>query len=215
MILTRRALLLAGAALAAVAALPAFAEGETADAPVVTDMSLGSPDAKVVIDEFLSFTCPHCANFHKGHFNQLKADYIDTGKVRLVYHEVYFDQLGLLGAMMARSGGEMKYFGITSMLFEKQQDWAGAADLDTAVAEMKKIGVAAGLTEESIDAALRDQAMAEALVAHYQTSIETSFPGDSFKGTPSFLVNGVVNTDIFEGMDYAALKGIIDAELAK
>ena len=209
MILTRRSLL---AAAASAAALPAFAEGE---APVVTDMSLGSPDAKVVIDEFLSFTCPHCANFHKGHFNQLKADYIDTGKVRLVYHEVYFDQLGLLGAMMARSGGEMKYFGIASMLFEKQQDWAGAADLDSAVAEMKKIGVAAGLTEESIDAALRDQAMAEALVAHYQSSIETSFPGDSFKGTPSFLVNGVVNTDIFEGMDYAALKGIIDAELAK
>ena len=209
MILNRRALI---AATAASFALPAFAQDTAIE---VKDMSVGSPDAKVVIDEFLSLTCPHCANFHTAHYAKLKADFIDTGKVRLVYHEVYFDQLGLLGAMMARCGGEMKYFGITDMLLSKQRDWAGAESLDAAVAEMKKIGIAAGLTEADIDKCLQDQAMAEALVAHYQTSITESFPNDSFSGTPSFLVNGVVTKDIFEGMDYAALQGIIEAELAK
>ncbi|MCW1919001.1 DsbA family protein [Rhodobacter sp. KR11] len=209
MILNRRALI---AATAASFALPAFAQ----DAPIeIKDMSIGSPDAKVVIDEFLSFTCPHCANFHGAHYAKLKADYIDTGKVRLVYHEVYFDQLGLLGAMMARCGGEMKYFGVTDILLDKQRDWAGAENLDAAVAQMKKIGVAAGMTEADIDTCLQDQAQAEALVAHYQTSVTESFPNDSFSGTPSFLVNGVVNKDIFEGMDYEALKAIIEAELAK
>ena len=212
MILTRRTLLAAGAASLA---LPALAEGETAALPVITDMGIGAADAKVVIDEFLSFTCPHCANFHKEFYAKLKADYIDTGKLRLVYHEVYFDQLGLLGAMMARCGGEMKYFGITDMLLEKQRDWAGAVDLQAAVAEMKKFGVAAGMTEADIDTCLQDQAMAEAMVAHYQESIQTAFPNDSFEGTPSFLLNGVVNKDIFEGMDYEALKAIIEAELAK
>ena len=209
MILNRRALI---AATAASFALPAFAQDTAIE---VKDMSVGSPDAKVVIDEFLSLTCPHCANFHTAHYAKLKADFIDTGKLRLVYHEVYFDQLGLLGAMMARCGGEMKYFGITDMLLSKQRDWAGAENLDAAVAEMKKIGIAAGLTEADIDKCLQDQAMAEALVAHYQTSITESFPNDSFSGTPSFLVNGVVTKDIFEGMDYAALQGIIEAELAK
>ena len=28
--------------------------------------------------------------------------------------------------MLARCGGEMRYFGITDMLFDKQQEWAGA-----------------------------------------------------------------------------------------
>ncbi len=209
MILNRRALI---AATAASFALPAFAQDAAIE---VKDMLVGSPDAKVVIDEFLSLTCPHCANFHTAHYAKLKADFIDTGKVRLVYHEVYFDQLGLLGAMMARCGGEMKYFGITDMLLSKQRDWAGAESLDAAVAEMKKIGIAAGLTEADIDKCLQDQAMAEALVAHYQTSITESFPNDSFSGTPSFLLNGVVTKDIFEGMDYAALQGLIEAELAK
>jgi protein-disulfide isomerase len=209
MILTRRAVM---ATAAATFAMPAFAEGET---PVITDMSIGAPDAKVVIDEFLSFTCPHCANFHNSFYAKLKAEYIDTGKVRLVYHEVYFDQLGLLGAMMARCGGEMKYFGIADMMFEKQKDWAGAADITAAVAEASKFGIAAGMSQADIDTCLHDQKTAEALVTHYQSSIATAFPNDSFEGTPSFLLNGVVNKDIHEGMDYEALKTILEAELAK
>lgn len=209
MILTRRAVM---ATAAATLAMPAFAEGET---PVITDMSIGAADAKVVIDEFLSFTCPHCANFHNSFYAKLKAEYIDTGKVRLVYHEVYFDQLGLLGAMMARCGGEMKYFGIADMMFEKQKDWAGAADITAAVAEASKFGIAAGMSQADIDTCLHDQKTAEALVTHYQSSIATAFPNDSFEGTPSFLLNGVVNKDIHEGMDYEALKTILEAELAK
>lgn len=215
MILTRRALLAANAAFGATLALPAFAEGETVAAPEIKDMSIGDPAAKVVIDEYLSFTCPHCANFHNSFFARLKADYIDTGKVRLVYHEVYFDQLGLLGAMMARCAGEMKYFGLTDMMFEKQRDWAGQADVNAAVAELSKLGIAVGMAQADIDACLRDKKAAEALVAHYQAGIASAFPDGSFKGTPTFIVNGVVNKEIGEGMDYEALKAIIEAELAK
>lgn len=217
MILTRRALM---AATAATLVAPAFADTTAAPAtdaaaPAIKDISIGAADAKVVIDEYLSFTCPHCANFHNNFFAKLKADYIDTGKVRLTYHEVYFDQLGLLGAMMARCAGDMKYFGVTDIMYEKQRDWAGAADVAGAVAELSKIGISAGMTQADIDTCLHDQKTAEALVTHYQDSIKTAFPNDSFEGTPSFLVNGVVNKDIHEGMDYAALQAILDAELAK
>ncbi len=217
MTLTRRALMaIAAASLAA----PAFADGTatetTTPAPdTVKDIAIGSPDAKVVIDEFLSFTCPHCANFHNAIFAKLKADYIDTGKVRLVYHEVYFDQYGLLGAMVARCGGDLRYFGITDMLYEKQRDWAGSDDINAVVEQLKKIGRTAGLEDAAVDACLRDNTVAEALVAHYQASIANTFPNDSFQGTPTFLVNGVVNKDIYEKMAYEDLQKILDAELAK
>jgi protein-disulfide isomerase len=161
--------------------------------------------------EYLSFTCPHCAAFHGEVYPKLKADYIDTGKVRLDYHEVYFDQLGLLGGMLARCGGELRYMGITDILLDKQRDWAGAADMNAAVAQLKKIGLAAGMDDATVDACLRDQALAEALVANYQKNIETDYPGDTFSGTPSFIINGTQHSN----MDYAELKAIIDAELAK
>ena len=187
------------------------ATGLRAQEVAVQNFGIGEPEAKVKIFEYLSFTCPHCARFHADVYPLLKADYIDTGKVRLDYHEVYFDQLGLLGAMLARCGGELRYMGITDMLFDKQQEWAGAGDMNAAVEQWKKIGRAAGMEDATVDACLRDQAQAEALVANYQTNIETNYPGDTFGGTPSFIINGTKHSN----MSYDELKAILDAELAK
>ena len=187
------------------------ATGLRAQVAEIANYGIGDPAAKVKIAEYLSFTCPHCARFHAEVYPKLKVDYIDAGKVRLDYHEVYFDQLGLLGAMLARCGGELRYIGITDMLYDKQMDWAGAADMNATIEELKKIGRAAGMEDATVDACLRDQAVAEALVANYQKNIATDFPGDTFGGTPSFIINGAQHSN----MDYAEMKAIIDAELAK
>ena len=45
--------------------------------------------------EYASLTCSHCASFHNDTLPQLKKDYIDTGKVKLVYRDFPFDELGL------------------------------------------------------------------------------------------------------------------------
>ena len=187
------------------------AAGVRAQSATVVDYGIGDVNAKVKMVEYLSFTCPHCAAFHAEVYPRLKVDYIDSGKVRLDYHEVYFDQLGLLGAMLARCGGEMRYMGITDMLFDKQMDWAGAADMGAAVDALKTIGRAAGMEDVAMDACLRDQTAAEALVAHYQESIAADYPNDTFGGTPSFIINGAQHSN----MDYAELQAILDAELAK
>ena len=68
-------------------------------------MMQGSADAKVEIIEYASYTCPHCASFHAGPYKDLKKDYVDTGKVKFVYREVYFDRFGLWASMIARCAG--------------------------------------------------------------------------------------------------------------
>ncbi len=213
--LTRRHVLALTSGAAALIATGLNAETATTPAAIdpatIKDIGIGDPAAKVKMVEYLSFTCPHCMHFHRDIYPRLKADYIDTGKVRLEYHEVYFDQLGLLGAMLARCGGEMRYFGITDLLYDKQMDWAAAETLDAAVTALKKIGLAAGMDDAAMDVCLHDQPMAEALVAHYQKNIETDFPNDSFGGTPSFLINETQ----YGNMEYADLQAILDAELAK
>ena len=213
MTLTRRSLMALSTGLAVLPAGLAWAE-TTTTTPVtgeIQDFGIGDPAAKVVIDEYLSFTCPHCRAFHDEVYPKLKAEYIDTGKVRLNYHEVYFDKFGLWGAMLARCGGEMRYIGIVDMLYDKQTDWAGTDDPTVAIAQLKKIGLIAGVDEAASDACLKDQDMAKALVTHYQDSIAAAFPNDSFKGTPSFIINGEVSGN----MAYEGLKVIIDAALAK
>lgn len=183
----------------------------TATAPAapieIQDFGIGAADAKVVIDEFASFTCPHCAHFHETVYPLLKAEYIDTGKVRLVYHEVYFDRYGLWAAMMARCGGEMRYIGITDTLYSTQKDWAASDNPAEVVENLKKIGRAAGMDDATLDSCMKDNDMAKALVEHY----ETSFKAAGIEGTPTFLINGEKHTN----MAYPEMKALIDAALAK
>jgi protein-disulfide isomerase len=198
--LNRRAMI---ALAAAMAASPVMAQDAAAE---LTDYSLGSPDAPVKIVEYASFTCPHCATFHATVFKDLKRDYIDTGKVHFTLREVYFDRYGLWAAMVARCGGDMRYFGIHDMLFDQQAEWAASQDPMQVVQSLKTIGISAGLDGAAIDACLNDQAKAEALIARFQANMEA----DGVEGTPTIFVNGAKHSN----MTYADLKAIIDAELA-
>jgi protein-disulfide isomerase len=200
----RRTLLGAAACAALATALPL---GAQTTPPEVWEIALGPADAKVTLTEYASYTCPHCATFHATVFKDLKRDYIDTGKIRFVYREVYFDRYGLWAAMVARCGGEMRYFGIQDMLYAQQREWSGAGDPVLIVEALRKIGLTAGLTKEQLDACLSDGAMAEALVARFQKDAEA----DGIDSTPSLVING----EKFGNMAYADLKAILDKKLAE
>jgi protein-disulfide isomerase len=203
--------LAAALALSLLAFAPATAQEATTEAAPaaieVKDFSLGPADAKVEVIEYASFTCPHCANFHSSVWPQLKADYIDTNKIKFTYREVYFDKYGLWAAMVARCGGEMRYFSIADMIFDQQREWAASDDATVVVENLKRIGRAAGLEDAAMDACLKDGAMAQAMVAHYQANATA----DNLEGTPSFKINGTMHSN----MSYDEMKAIIDAELAK
>lgn len=191
---------------AALAASPVLAQ-ETAAPAEVKDFSLGDPNAKVKMVEYASFTCPHCANFHATVFKQLKTDYIDTGKVHFTLREVYFDRYGLWAALVARCGGELRYFGIHDMLFDQQQEWAAQQDPNAVVASLRTIGLSAGLTNEQLDACLADTAQVEALVKHFEEGMKA----DQIEGTPTLIINGEKHPN----MSYEDLKAILDAKLAE
>lgn len=199
-----------GAALA-LTAMPVWAQTTStateAALPEVPDMVLGNPESKVVLTEYASYTCPHCANFHTAVFKDLKRDYIDTGKIKFVYREVYFDRYGLWAGMVARCGGEMRYFGIQDILYSTQQEWAASDDPATVVENLRRIGRTAGLEDAALDACLNDGPMAQAMVAKFQADTEA----DDINSTPSFILNGTKHSN----MKYAELKALLDAELAK
>ena len=65
-------------------------------------LSIGSPNAKVIVKVFSSLTCPHCANFHNSIFNDLKKDYIDKGLVRFEHHAFPLDLAALNAEIIVR-----------------------------------------------------------------------------------------------------------------
>ncbi|KIN63110.1 Thiol:disulfide interchange protein, DsbA family [Sulfitobacter noctilucicola] len=175
------------------------------DTSTIEDMVMGSADAPVEVIEYASFTCPHCATFHNSVFKQVKADYIDTGKVRFIYREVYFDRPGLWASMIARCGGQERFFGIADLIYKGQNEWARAGEPAAIVDELRKIGRLAGLDSNKLEACLQDAEMAQTLVAWYQENGER----DDITSTPSFLINGTKHSN----MNYADMKALLDAEL--
>lgn len=184
--------------------LAALAQG-TGEAPQVEEMALGSPDAPVTVIEYASFTCPHCANFHQNVFPQIKANYIDTGKVRFVYREVYFDRFGLWAGMVARCGGPDRYFGIVSMLYDKQREWAAGSDPATIAGNLRTLGKVAGLSEADLDACLSDADKAQAMVAVWEENRQR----DGIDSTPSFVIDG----QKYSNMSYEDFAAILDGKL--
>lgn len=175
------------------------------DTSTIVEMVQGAEDAPVEIIEYASYTCPHCANFHKGPFKQLKADFIDTGKVKFIYREVYFDRYGLWASMVARCGGPEKFFGISDLIYEGQSEWTRAGGPAEIVDELRKIGRLAGIDNDQLEACLQDGTRAQTLVAWYQENADR----DGIQATPSFIVNGKPVSN----QSYADFKALIEDEL--
>ena len=175
------------------------------DTSGVIEMQLGNPDAAVTVIEYASYTCPHCARFHEGPYKQLKADYIDTGKINFIYREVYFDRFGLWASAIARCAASPDtFFGITNMLYASQAEWsrAGGGDPAAIADELRKVGRVAGLDSDTIEACLNDADSLRTLVAWYQGNAEA----DGIRSTPSFVINGTT----YNNMAYPEMARLID-----
>lgn len=171
----------------------------------ITEMALGDENAPITMIEYASFTCSHCGAFHENTFKKLKADYIDTGKVRFIYREVYFDRFGLWGSMIARCAGPDRFFGVVDLIYKGQSDWTRAGGPAEVAEELRKIGRIAGLDNETLEACLTDADMAQSLVTWYQANAEEH----EITGTPSFIIN---DTKV-PNQSYDDLKKVLDAEL--
>lgn len=180
---------------------------EDVDTSSIVEMAQGADDAPVTIIEYASFTCPHCATFHQNQYKQLKSEYVDTGKVKFIYREVYFDRYGLWASMIARCGGEERFFGITDLIFKGQSEWVRAGEPAAIVEELRKIGRLAGLDNDQLESCLQDGDKAQTLVAWYQKNAEEH----DVRGTPSFVING----EKYSNMAYDEFKAVIDGKLGE
>jgi protein-disulfide isomerase len=196
--MTRRALLGATAVIG-LAVVPAAARSRAsgllrlaqAQAPSKDDLMApgplpeeaeGKPDAPVTMIEYASMTCPHCADFDVNVYPWLKANYIDTGKVRYIMREFPLDPLAAAAFMLARCAGDDKYFGMVDTLFHRQRDWMVRQPLQP----LLQIAKQEGLTQASFDACLDNKDLLKGIDTVRQRAA-TKLGVDA---TPTFFING-------------------------
>ncbi len=169
------------------------------------EMALGSADAPVTITEHSSLTCGHCASFHAEKLPKLKKDYIDTGKVRLVFRDFPLGKLALIASMLPHCAGPDRYFGFLEVLFRSQRTWAGSNDPLLDLTRMARMG---GMSEETVNACLGNKELFDAI----QKRAAADGKKFDIESTPSFVVDGET---ISGNLPYEEFQKVIDAALEK
>ena len=165
------------------------------------DMTMGPDNAKVTVIEYASASCPHCANFYKTTFQELKKQYIDTGKIRFVFREFPHNDAALAAFMIARCAPKDKYFPLIDTYFQTQDSW-----LENPAEGLFKIAQLAGFTKASFDACLKNEEVAKGIIA-VRDKAESEF---GVTGIPTFFINGkILNGEA----TFDQFKKVIDPQL--
>ncbi|MGI4744912.1 MAG: thioredoxin domain-containing protein [Janthinobacterium lividum] len=208
MSLFRRTLLLAGIGLPAAALLDgaSFGSARAASAdPRMAPRSLGKPDAKIVVQEWFSLTCTHCARFSQVVFPEVKAKLIDTGRIRYVFCDFPLDQVALTAVMVARALPTERYVPFVESLFASQDRWAFSQSNDPQV-ELAQMAALAGMSHDLFQKTIDDQGLRQAILDEQNVG-QAAYKIDS---TPSF----VFGKTLFSGeMEYDTFaKKVTEAE---
>ena len=184
---------------------PATARAEVASADVaMSEMSLGSADAPVVLHEYSSLTCPHCARFHSDTLPAIKKEYVDTGKVRIVFHDFPLDNLALAAQMIVRCSGAERNIDFFNMLFDTQPDWSRASNPRAALVALARFY---GLDAVDVNTCLTDEKLMNAIIAD-RTNASDLY---DIQSTPTFILNG---KKIEGALAFGEFKTEIDKALA-
>ena len=190
------------------ASLPAAGQGKFIG--VDDDPSIGDANAKVLIIEFGDYQCPSCRMFWREVEPRLKKDYVDTGKVKLVFRDFPIVQIhpeAMLAAMAVDCAGDQnKYWQMHDKVF-REQDKRGDTLVRFKATDLKKWA-----KDISLDTAAFNECLDS---ARYRDEVaKDKADGDDvgIPGTPMFFVNGRV---VGGAQPYPVFKKIIEEELKK
>ncbi|MEQ1784272.1 MAG: thioredoxin domain-containing protein [Hyphomonadaceae bacterium] len=189
-------------ALALVACTPT---GRTELLPVEGDAFVGPADARIVVVEYGSPTCPACKAWHDTNYPILKADYVDTGKVKFVFRE--FAIHGPVDAAIfavARCSGSKDFFAVLDEAFLRQNTIVEASMKGSPIDELNSLGAKFQLSAEQVKSCINDKTIIGRI-----NDVRADAAGKGIDSTPTFMVDGVV----LKSNTWPDVKAAIDAGL--
>jgi len=176
-------LVLLGSPQAAPPPPPLLADAQAALQITKDDRILGNPEAPITIVEYASLTCPHCAHFANDVLPELKKEWIDTGKARLVLRDFPLDEPALRAAMIARCAPPERYYAFADTFFAAQEKWVRSGDYREALARLAKLG---GMGQAEFDTCIKNTDLENKIVEGRLRATQEL----DVNSTPTFFVNG-------------------------
>lgn len=169
---------------------------------------IGNPEAKVKLVEFVSYTCPHCAEFTREADSHLKLTFVGPGSVSLEVRHLIRDPVDLTAVMLANCGPAAKFPQNHAAFMLQQARWIAPLASPTAAQRQRwttgdgptrrraiasdfgfyQLMQGRGYDRPELDRCLADEAAARRFAE--QSQKDWNRPG--IDATPSFAINGIV-----------------------
>lgn len=178
------------------------------DAPFDSDFVMGKRTAPLMMIEYASLSCPHCAHFSNTVLPALKEKYINTGAMRYILRQFPLNESALKGAELLDCVGTQdpeKYYIFAKVLFDAQDKWAFDNNY---MQGLETIAVVGGLSREQFQrcTSSTDRQM-KILQAKKKANDELHIPH-----TPYIFIGN----EAYEGeRSVEAMSRFIDAKLAE
>jgi len=146
---------------------------------------LGSDKAIVKIKVFSSLTCPHCANFHIKIVPKIKKEYVDTGKVQLIFIDFPLDQGAFNASKLLHCLDKKKQIAFLDIIYETQTKWTNASNLNDINKNLKKIVKNLGISSVQFDKCLIDEDISDKIL-NGRIDANRKY---SINSTPTIVIN--------------------------
>ena len=181
--------------------------GDKVNVSVDDDAFIGNERAKVTIVEFSDFQCPFCRTFWSGAYQQIKKEYVDTGKARFVYRDfpLSFHPAAMPAAQASQCAKDQgKFWEMHEKMFSEQEK-LGQGTIQFGVSDIKKWASQIGLDTNKFNQCLDSE--------KYKLEVEKDMADGSaygVSGTPTLFING---KPVIGAQPFSVFKVIIDEEL--
>ena len=151
------------------------------------DFVIGDKNASITIIEYASLSCSHCADFHINTLPELKKEFVDTGKAKIVFRDFPFNYPALLGSMVLRCVPNNIRYQYTNALYQLQSKWVVRENAKTKQ-ELYKIMQSGGMTKENFNNCIENVELENEILKEVMNA-QSEF---NIKSTPSFIINGIL-----------------------
>ena len=148
-------------------------------------VTLGNDEAPVKIKIFSSLTCPHCADFHINVLPKIKKEYVNSGKVQLIFIDFPLDQVAFDASKLLPCLDQEKQIKFLDKIYENQKEWTSGPSLDEVNNNLKEIVEVLGINSEEFDGCINNEVVADKI-------INARIVGQreySINSTPTIIIN--------------------------
>ena len=146
---------------------------------------IGQDEAIVKIKIFSSLTCPHCADFHTKVVPEIKKEYVESGKVQLIFVDFPLDQAAFNASKLLHCLDQNKQIAFLDIIYENQSNWTQGSNINDINNNLKKIVEKLGIDSNLFEKCLINEAISDKIL-NGRIDASQKYSIDS---TPTIIIN--------------------------